>query len=142
MSVYLSLALFSLSVIFVWLLYSFLRLYLQFRRRELLHKERLSATAKGQPPPAADPSGLGGNESLLGRLASSPPLKIASLFGIVLLTSGCGVCAGLWLLPDCYLLHDFWSLGLIGIALGLGFIIYALCYRQLTREVIKQRKFM
>lgn len=144
MSEQLSWAFFALSVLFLYLVYGLLRFYLQLRvrskQRELLHKERLTAIAKIQPPPAADPSELGGRESLLVRLAGSPPLKVISFFGVALLTSGFGVCAGLWLLPEYYVLHDFWSLGLIGVAFGLGLIIYVLCYRQLTREVINQRK--
>jgi hypothetical protein len=134
----------ALSALFLYLIYGLLRLYLhlrlRMRQREMLYKERLTAIAKGQPLPGRGASEARRKVSLWLRLATAPGMKIASFVGVVALGAGVGVGAGLRFLPDCYVLHDFWSLGLIGVALGLGLLLYALCSRRLTQAVIAERK--
>ncbi len=129
MSAYLWGYLFVLSVLLLWILQCYLRLHFQSRSRGFLYKERLAAMGAGQPGPPAEPFALEGGNPLLVRLAAGAPKKVLSLLGTVSLGLGAGVSAGFRCLPDVYVLHDFWSLGFIGVATGLGLIIYVIFYR-------------
>lgn len=133
MSESLSWGLVALSALFLCLVYGLLRRYLQLKQREMLHKERLGAIAKAQPVPGEVFKETGWRSSVSLRLATAPGMKIAGFVGFVLLFSGAGLWAGLSFLPEYYVLHDFWSLGLIGVALGLGLLAYAFFFEKLTK---------
>ncbi|HEX4960635.1 MAG TPA: hypothetical protein VF173_07330 [Thermoanaerobaculia bacterium] len=140
---YISWGLVALSALILWFAYRLLRLHLHLRnrwaQREMLYKERLSAIKAEQPlPEGAEESES--RVSLPIRLATAPGVKIASFVGLVLLFSGAGVWAAFGFLPERYVLHDFWSLGLICVALGVGLLIYALCSTALTKAVIAEKK--
>jgi hypothetical protein len=83
------------------------------RRLEILHKERMAAIEKGVPLPELD------GEQAHQRVNPKWSLGV----GAILTMLGFGILAALIVSPD-ENLHRMWSLGLIWVFAGFGFVAY------------------
>jgi hypothetical protein len=89
------------------------------RRLEMLHKERMAAIEKGVPLPE-----LNGEDRHV-RVNPKWPLGV----GAILMMIGIGIVAALIISPDQHL-QPMWSMGLIWVFAGIGFM----AYHELTKE--------
>ena len=89
------------------------------RRLEMRHKERMAAIEKGVPIPELN------WEDGHGRVNPKWPLGV----GAILMMIGIGIVAALIISPDEHL-HPMWSMGLIWVFAGVGFM----AYHELTKE--------
>lgn len=106
-----------------WLLSRHLRDAKLVRLREMAHRERLAALERGleSVAPAAD-------EFELEPRRSFPHERVARAAGLVLTFGGLGQMAAFRMVPrtpEMAGMQDLWTLGLIPVALGLGFLSYA-----------------
>jgi hypothetical protein len=124
----------ALGVILAFILgRQYLKLRKRHMEREMLHRERLLAMEKGIPLPefptlAEEPSG-----SLLDYMSGSmkdvmPKLTLGC--GLILVCGGTGLMAAFLIAPDNEL-HKVWSVGLIPLFIGVGFILYYVFTRRL-----------
>ena len=88
---------------------------------ELIHRERIAALEKGVPMPELPDYDVPSGPSFLARLSVNPRWPLG--LGALLVTTGIGVCAALVLSGDPYH-QQVWSMGLIGVFLGVGFFLY------------------
>jgi hypothetical protein len=115
------------------LLHLYLRLHHKAKRREILSKERLAAISSGRQ--VADVvEETDWRASLSKRIVDASEFKFPLYAAIVALSSGIGVGLAFGLLPECYVLHDYWSFGFIGAAPGLGLLIYTLCLKPWNKK--------
>ena len=115
-------------VILVWILgsigFAVLRAYLvgrqRLRLRELVHAERMAALERGVAPIELPDlaTEIAALEPSSGRTFRRP----VRAGGILLVTAGLGVCSAFFLSNESNL-TDTWSLGLIGVLLGIGLLL-------------------
>jgi hypothetical protein len=103
--------------ILAWAVIILVALHLRAKRRErrleMLHKERIVAMEKGVPIPELN------GEHWQARVNPRWPLGIGAILTLI----GCGTVAGLIISPI-ESLQQHWSLGIIWVFAGLGFVAY------------------
>lgn len=103
---------FAVVVIVVWNL----RSKRKIERLKLVHEERLRAMEKGLAPPELPDLGGGLGDAL------RPPPNWALALGLVLIAAGLGVIVAFIISGTD--LAELWSLGFIGIFVGVGLVLF------------------
>jgi hypothetical protein len=107
------------------------------RLREMLHRERLTAIEAGVPlpeiPDLEEPSPWIVPETV--RLWSVWMRRLSLFLGLVCAMTGAGICAAFYWAPDRGF-HEMWTIGLIPIMAGFGFLIFCSIVPVVDREPV------
>ena len=115
----------ALVWVFGWVAFFLLLRWMNIRKQqaklELIHRERIAALEKGVPMPELPDYEGPSHPGFFARMSVNPRWPLG--LGALLVTAGPGVCLALWLSGDPYH-RQVWSMGLIGVFLGVGFFLY------------------